>query len=536
MSSHSIVPFGTVVIIPLLAILMGFVFSQHTKEKKQKQQTPFLDPRLPYFRLVHTDSYKGAHSEMLDTVVPGGIRNMQCYFSTRTGSEKEVKFAIFVGLQPLLKTLANSRITRDEVDRMEALFKRGIGLGSFNRTPWDFVIDECDGVMPIEISALPEGTKVPRGVPFFKIQSTRPEFAAAIGYLESFLSQSWFPVTIATKCYELKQVLQMYCDKTGTPPQHVPFMLHDFGVRGTSSMASASMGGMGHLSIFRGTDNLPAIDAVDTFYGMEDKFETPGGSVNATEHSVMTSGGFENEKNVIDTLLASYPGGILSMVIDSFDQRDVVDYLTTSHVKEIVIKRDGKLVFRPDSGDPLIVLGMILDKFEKNMLDLITVNKLGFKVLPKGYGIIYGDGLDSKKIVQLLDLLVARGFSVENIVFGAGGALLQKGLDEVGLNRDTLRCSFKLCALQTNDGIWRPIFKDPIDGRGEKCQSKASLRGRQKVIHNVLQGQLTSVDEDDIYYKTVPDEMYLVYRNGVLFNQMTFDSVRENISAANPNY
>ena len=109
-------------------------------------------------------------------------------------------------------------------------------------------------------------------------------------------------------------------------------------------------------------------------------------------------------------------------------------------------------------------------------------------------------------------------------------------MDKTGLNRDTLRCSFKLCALQTNDGIWRPIFKDPIDGRGEKCQSKASLRGRQKVIHNVLQGQLTSVDEDDIYYKTVPDEMYLVYRNGVLFNQMTFDSVRENISAANPNY
>lgn len=504
----------------------------HWISQKEKKQTLWVDPSKPFFKLTYTDAYKGEHSKMLATVSKNPIQNVQCYFSSRLGSKGDEESVVFVGLQVILETLKNTRITKEEVDRLETLYKRGPGLGSFNREPWDFVVEECGGILPIEIFALPEGTLVPRGVPLFKIQSTRPEFAPAVGYLEPLLSQVWFPLTVATKCHELKKSFDDYVEKTGANPEHSLFMLQDFGVRGTSSMQSADAGGLAHLSIFRGTDNLPAIDAVDTFYEMENSVEeSPGCSVNATEHSVMTINGPEGEYVGLQKLLDMYPDGILSIVIDSFNQPEFVDVITGPRFSDIIMKRKGKIVLRPDSGVSTDVLRMILQTFRKNLNSYMTKNEKGFLVLPPGYGIIFGDGLDKYKMIELLEIMLEEGFSVENIIFGAGGALLQKGLDEHGLNRDTFRCSFKLCAYQDLDETWHQVFKDPSAAKSVKGESKASLKGRQKVIFCKKENRLISVCEDDcsLEHSDFPDEMRLVYREGELFNRMSFDEVRRNI-------
>jgi nicotinamide phosphoribosyltransferase len=509
------------------AVALGLHLISTTQKGKQTPQTPYVDPLKPFFKLTETDSYKGDHSDMLLSVRNQNIQNIQCYFSTRKGSKGDEETAIFVGLQPLLMKLANTRITTEEINRLETVFKRGAGLGTFNRTPWDFVVNECEGILPIEIFALEEGKQVPRGVPVFKIQSTRPEFASAVGFLEPLLSHVWFPMTVATKCHELKQDLLKFASKTGTSKEHVEYMLHDFGVRGASSMESAERGGLGHLCIFRGTDNLPAVDAVDEFYGMESTNESPGCSVNATEHSVMTAQGRDGQFDSVAKLLHKYKKGILSVVIDSYDQSEFVNEITRPVFFDLVTKRDGKLVLRPDSGEPTDVLRMILKTFQRNLSSQMTRNEKGYFVLPKGYGLIFGDGLNKKKIIELLDVLFQTGFSVENIVFGAGGALLQKGLDEHGMNRDTLRCSYKLCAIQTLQGKWISVYKDPIDGKTVVGESKASLRGRQKVVY--YESRLITVCEDDGRYTEYPDEMRLVYGNGKLFNKMSFDAVRRNV-------
>jgi nicotinamide phosphoribosyltransferase len=499
------------------------------KQKKKESKTLWVNPGKPFFNLCLTDSYKGDHSEMLDTVKDGNIQNVQCYFSPRLGSKGDGDSVIFVGLQPILETIKNTRITKEEVDRVEALFKRGYGLGSFNRKPWDLVVEKFDGILPIEIFALEEGLNVPRGVPLFKIQSTCPEFASAIGYLEPFLSHVWYSTTVASKCFELKRILNAYAEKTGTNPEHTRFQFHDFGVRGASSMQTAGQGGVAHLAVFRGTDNLPAIDYVDTFYGMENDGETPGCSVNATEHSVMTANGKDGEEAAVMKLLKKYPEGLLSIVIDSFNQERFVEMITSSPFIDIILKRKGKVVLRPDSGEPKNVLRMILDIVEKNLGPHFSVNAQGFKEFPPQIGIIYGDGVNGTKVKDLLDLMVEKKFSVGNIVFGAGGALLQKGLYDDGMNRDTYRCSFKLCAIQDLSGIWRSVFKDPSDGKSVKGESKASLAGRQKVIFSEKENRLVTVCEDNISYTHCSDQMRLVFRNGELFNRMSFDAVRRNV-------
>jgi nicotinamide phosphoribosyltransferase len=214
----------------------------------------------------------------------------------------------------------------------------------------------------------------------------------------------------------------------------------------------------------------------------------------------------------------SFPTGILSIVIDSYKWEDVVQMLTKEFLP-IVKARNGKIVLRPDSGIPNQVINRILTIVETNLSSDISFNELGYKVLPSYIGIIYGDGLTPDVISDILENVTNLGWSAENLVFGMGGGLLQK------VNRDTCKFAWKCCAIQTADGVWHDVFKDPIDGKGTS-QSKASLRGRQKVVK--IDGVYKTVREDDPTYSDLPDELELVYLNGHIMKTYTFEEVRAN--------
>lgn len=472
--------------------------------EKGKYKNYIEEHQKSSFSLCNVDSYKGKHPEMMECVTNAIILNTHYYFTARKGT------VTFFGLQKFLMDLQNTKITKQEIECTVELFKN---FGGFDREPWDFVVNECNGIIPITIEALPEGITVPPGTPLFRISATKPEFAPAVGYLETWLSHVWYLTSVATKSNRIKQQIAKYLKETSNNFEGLPFMLHGFGCRGNSSMESASAGDAAHLVNFKGTDTIPGVLFLMYYYASEN----PAFSVKATEHSVMTTNGPEGEKEVYEKLLTTYTEGILSIVIDAYNQYNVVEALTTDFLP-LIKGRNGKVVIRPDSGDPLVVIPKLLKIVEKNIGNEITINDKGFKLLPSYIGLLWGDGLNEEKITEILQLLQDSNWSAENIVFGMGGGLIQK------LHRDTYGCAFKMCGLYcinmiTGEHEFRDIYKKPIDG------GKTSFKGIPKVI--IKDNEYITVRADDSEYADYEDQLRVVYENGKLYNIQTLEQIRE---------
>lgn len=214
------------------------------------------------------------------------------------------------------------------------------------------------GYLPVEIKALPEGSQVPYGVPMFTIKNTHPDFYWVTNMLESVISaELWLPITSATTLMAYKKLGLRYAEMTGADKEFVRYQFHDFGFRGMAGRHAAALSGFAALAAGSyGTDNIPAIELAEEYYGANSDKEIIGVSVPATEHSVMCSGTKEAEFDTYNRLITEvYPDGIVSIVSDTWDFWQVVtDYLP--RLKDVIMARDGKVVIRPDSGDPVDIL------------------------------------------------------------------------------------------------------------------------------------------------------------------------------------
>lgn len=236
------------------------------------------------------------------------------------------------------------------------------------------------GYLPLEIRALPEGTFVPYKVPMFTIHNTSPEFYWLTNYIESVISSEiWKACTSATTALHYRLILQDYAVKTGSPLDFVLWQGHDFSFRGQSGLHDASSSGAGHLLSFLGTDTIPAIDYLENYYNGNDTFV--GGSVPATEHSVMCMGGKETEIETFRRLIKDvYPSGVVSIVSDTWDFWKVISETAKELKPEIMARTPNaiglaKVVFRPDSGDPVEVLcGEVIESVEDldEAIELLT--------------------------------------------------------------------------------------------------------------------------------------------------------------------
>lgn len=222
--------------------------------------------------------------------------------------------------------------------------------------------------LPVKIRALREGSFAPIGVPVLTIENTLPEFFWLTNYLETILSTYlWLPCTSATTAFNLRKLLETHRVATGSPDWFIDFQAHDFSFRGMSSLQSALTSGAGHLLSFKGTDTVPAIQFLQQYYGGQGLIGT---SVPATEHSVMCMGGQDDEIGTFRRLITElYPKGIVSIVSDTWDFWKVMtDYAV--QLREEIMQRDGKVVFRPDSGNPLHILcGTAYPVSDKDMDD-----------------------------------------------------------------------------------------------------------------------------------------------------------------------
>jgi nicotinamide phosphoribosyltransferase len=468
--------------------------------KAAKAERRFPYNVMPTNRVLDTDSYKLSHAGMY----PKEVRGMFSYIEARTKGDTIVPFGLQMWLQKALLT----PITAAEVDEAEE-FAKAHGE-PFDREPWDYLIREHKGYLPLKIRAVPEGQRVPSGHVIVSVEVTDPKLFWLASYIETSLQRAvWYPTTIASNDYKAWRVIKRFMSESADTNDLVPFMLHDFGGRGGSSEETIQIGAASHLVFFQGSDSISGVRAANFYYG------TKGGmaafSVPATEHSVQCSyGPMRQHEYLANVIATAKPGSIVSIVIDGYDTIREARYLCFE-LKETIIASGARVVFRPDSGDPLEIVPALLRLQEAAFG--ATVNKKGYKVI-NNVGVIQGDGVDLESMTKILEKVTEMGYSAQNVVFGSGGALLQK------VNRDTYKFAQKASAILVGKQ-WIPIFKDPVTDPG-----KRSKAGRLTLVRSRLTGEYTTLNIDDGFDSEYIDQMKTVYENGKLFNVTTLDEVR----------
>lgn len=449
--------------------------------------------------ILNTDSYKASHFVQY----PPDSELVSAYIEARGGQFKQV---LYFGLQAFLKAYWLKPITQAQIE--EAADLLAAHGEPFNRAGWELIVNEYQGFMPIEICALSEGSVVPTGTALVQIQNTDPRLYWLPSYLETMLLRAiWYPTTVATLSWHAKQIirqsLEMTCDQ---PAEQLPFKLHDFGARGTSSQETAALGGMAHLVNFMGTDTIAALLAARRYY----QAEMPAYSIPAAEHSTITAWGREQEADAYANMLQQFakPSKILAVVSDSYDIYHAVSEIWGKQLKEQVEQSGATVVIRPDSGQPEQVVIEVLERLEQAFGS--RINQKGYRVLNNSVRVIQGDGVNLESLAVILARVQQQGFSTENLAFGMGAGLLQK------VNRDTLSFAMKTSAIRIA-GEWRDVYKQPITDLG-----KASKRGRLAVIKNAHGWQ--TIREDQL--GSQHNQLQPIFRHGRLLKEVNFEDIR----------
>ncbi len=455
--------------------------------------------------LLRTDSYKFTHWKQY----PPKTTGIYSYLESRGGMFART---VFFGLQYYLKAyLEGPRFTPADVEDADAFCRRHFANDLFHRSGWMRLYEKHGGNLPVRIKAVPEGTIVPVQNVLVTIENTDPEFPWLTNYLETLLLKVWYPVTVATLSWEIKNIIRDFLERTGDPSL-LPFKLHDFGYRGVSSEESAAIGGAAHLINFLGTDTVAGIKLLEKYYGAADM---AGFSIPASEHSTITAWEREHELDAYRNMLDAYPSGLVACVSDSYDVFNACETLWGEALKSKIVNRDGVLVIRPDSGDPVPVLTRVLDILG-NKFGYQT-NAKGYRVLPPYIRVIQGDGVNIFTIQNTLyQLSKFSGWSADNLAFGMGGALLQQ------LNRDTQKFAFK-CSAARIDGKWRPVYKDPVTDSG-----KHSKRGHLALIEPEP-GEFQTIENVDPESHT-EDRLVTVFENGKVLVNDDLASIRGRVS------
>ena len=420
-----------------------------------------------------------------------------------------------VGLQYLIKEYLMQPINKQDVLELIAETKE---MGIYHPETEKKLMSLVKlGYLPLEIKAIPEGSVIDLPNAICTIQNTVEGFHWCVGLVETLLLKWWSALATSSCSLAYRQVVDKYFEETSDSHFLKPFAVHDFGARATMCPESASFTGMAHALNFDGSDTIVSAPLIRKYYNGEGMVIC---SVPASEHSVMCSYGREDEIKAFENMLDTYKTGIVSIVSDTYNWYDVMDKMTLD-LKDKILARDGKVVFRPDSGNPYDIIcgempmrGVSMDYGSKQIggiraLDKVfghTVNSKGYKVLDSHVGLIYGDGMYLERFEKTLETMKQLGYSAENLVIGVGGILRNH-------TRDTLGAAFKATCVCRN-GVWTPIMKDPVTDQGKK-----SYKG------------FVSVIKEDGQYKTVEgghpnDLLQTVFKDGQLVKDFTWQEIK----------
>ncbi|TMM55750.1 nicotinate phosphoribosyltransferase [Maribacter algarum] len=478
--------------------------------------------------LLLTDGYKTGHHQQY----PKGTEEVYSNWTPRSnkyapkGCDKVLSFGQQYVMQWLHDYFEDNFFSKPKATVCAELKEE---LSLYLNAPYDVThFEELHdlGYLPIRVKSLPEGVEVPIRVPMLTVVNTKKEFYWVTNFLETILSTMlWLPMTSASIALTYKRIFKKWALKTDA--ENLPFIDfqgHDFSMRGMGGLQSAVASGMGHASVFLGSDTLPVIHGLKKYYQAEGFVV---GSVNATEHSVMCAGTKDDEIGTFRQLMETYPTGILSVVSDTWDLWKVLtDYLPA--LKEEILGRNGKLVIRPDSGDPVDIIcgtnGRLGDgsPSEKGVVELLwdvfggSVNKEGFKVLDPHIGAIYGDSITLIRSEDICQRLHDKGFASTNVVLGIGSFTYQFN------TRDTFGFAMKATSVVVN-GERREIFKDPITDDGVKKSAKGLIRVDKVNGDYVLVDEVPEAEEEK-------GELKIIFEDGKFVSRTSIEEIRARIN------
>ncbi len=478
--------------------------------------------------MLLTDGYKLDHRRQY----PSNTSLVYSNWTARKSRMEGIDEVVFFGLQYFIKKYMIESFNRDFFGKTK------LELGTqYARRVNNYLGENAVGIkhiealhdlgyLPIAIKALPEGTAVPIKVPMFTLYNTLPDFFWLTNYFETLISTTvWMPCTSATLALAYRKILNNYAEETSSDQDFVDWQGHDFSMRGMAGLEAAMMSAAGHLLSFKGTDTIPAIDFLEQYYHANAENEILGGSVAATEHSVMSMGTLSDEFNTFKRLVTEvYPRGIVSIVSDTWDLWKVIgEYLP--QLKNEILKREGKIVIRPDSGDPVkIICGdpeSKSTKAQKGVVELLwdifggKINEKGYKELDPHIGAIYGDSITLKRAEAICQQLKSKGFASTNIVLGIGSYTYQYN------TRDTFGFAMKATYGEV-DGKGRAIYKDPVTDNGTKKSARGLLKVENRNNTIILKDEVEWSEEKRGALK-------LIYKDGVLINEESLRTIRGRI-------
>ena len=499
--------------------------------------------------LFLTDGYKVGHHQQY----PKGTTLVYSNFTPRTnkyapkGCDQVVSFGQQMVMKIIHESFQNDFFSQPK-DVVCGEMKRELSM--YLNTDYD--VSHFEDLwdlqyLPINVKSIEEGSLVGIKIPVLTIYNTHPDFYWITNYLETIISNLlWKPITSASIAHTYRKVLTKWVEKTDPEKDwFIDWQGHDFSMRGLDSIDATISSGLGHLTSFSGSDSLP------TIYGARKYYNETGfisGSVNATEHSVMCAGTKDDEIGTFRNLMETFPTGILSIVSDTWDLWKVC----TEHLvalKEEILARDGKVVIRPDSGNPVdIICGQIHRKTKtkyKNMYDYYiseaeakgviellwdvfggTINEQGYKVLDPHIGAIYGDSITIDRADEICGRLEAKGFASTNVVLGIGSFTYQYN------TRDTFGFAMKATYVEvkhpaesgspayTIEG--REIFKDPITDDGTKKSATGLLHVTKILDEYFLIDKVNWATEQT-------GDLKPIYKDGEFLNQTTLTEIRNKI-------
>lgn len=515
------------------------------------------------YKAFHADAYHPDVTEVVSNFTPRSGKHSNC-----PDNAEVVHLGTQFFLKEVLGNMFNEQFFNLEKDYvcseykrvMEAYLQHPIDTSRFEK------LHEL-GYLPIEVRSLQEGVLVPYQVPVLTIRNTHPDFAWLPNMLETILSMYLWPMmTSATTAFNYLKETKRAFKESGIPEDLLLFMCHDFSARGCFGLEAAAMSGFGHLTSFAGTDTIPAMLFAEKYYNADINKELVGGSVDATEHSVTCSWIEEGEEEFVNYLMdVASPSGILSIVSDTWDFWAFVTE-TLPKLKDKILQRDGKVVIRPDSGDPVKILtgyainiipsrGAIWEselcyyiededkyffvedvttedsfhqdiKFHqlqecevKGLVETLydifggTVNDKGFKQLDPHIGAIYGDSITLERQREINNRLIAKGFAPE-VVLGVGSYTYQY------VTRDTHGSAMKATNV-IKAGVSTPIFKDPVTDR-----SKKSAKGLIKVV-KTPQGFVAKDMQSYEDWLADDNSLEVVYLDGEIIKETSLAEIRE---------
>lgn len=472
------------------------------------------------------DFYKAVHAEML----PENITKSVSYFTPRMSRVKQWNKVVMFGLQGFIKTYLidyfNEEFFNQPFENVIGEYKRIMDNTLGTNT---YKIEKIEnlyklGYLPIEIVALPEGTRVPMHVPMFGITNTHPDFAWLPQSLESLISaESWHPMLAATVGYTYREIVNQYYDLTCDDDVPRAKALGAFDFRGEECTESAIKAGAGWCLSFLNTATVPAIPYLEKNYNCDCTKEPVAFGSPSTEHSVMCSNYAVDgdEITLLRKLLTEiYPNTSFSVVLDSYDYWNVIENILPQ-LKEEIRNHNGCMLMRGDSGDCVEVVTKTVFQLWEEFGG--TVNSKGYKVLDPHVKAIYGDSITVQRCEQIYQILMANGFACSNVALGVGSFSFQC-IEEEGIlkpfTRDTFSSCIKATYCEINNKPY-PIFKNPKEGGFKKSQ-----KGCCVVFED--NKELKFKDEFDWESACQADNLLkTVFRDGILIKEQSLEEIRK---------